>query len=117
MSKGIAIHIFLYIQCFHLPWPLVPTNAPLPMYHHAIGTLNAKLTALPVKGTQIVNGSCEFSCSVTNSLVSLTFPGTVTGIGAVQILVEEAMVTPVMMRCEMSTASVMVYLHLSRAIL
>lgn len=95
----------------------LPTYASIsPSDHHEIGTVNVKLTALPVRGTHIVNGSCGFNCSVTNPLVSLTFPGTVTGIGAEQLFVEDEMVNPVMIFCEVSTLRVMTGLHLSRAI-
>ena len=103
----------IVFECPNAP----PTHASIPPSdHHEIGTLNVRLTALPVRGTHIVNGSCGFNCSVTNPLVSLTFPGTVTGIGAEQLFVEDETVNPVMILWEVSMLRVMTGLHLSRAI-
>lgn len=55
-----------------------------------------KDTGDPVSSTQIVNGSDPI-CSVVNPWVSVTDPGTVTGIDEPQVLPLAVTVTPVML--------------------
>lgn len=64
--------------------------------HSATGCERVKETGDPVNSTQIVNGSDPI-CSVVNPWVSVTDPGTVTGIGAPQVFPLAETVTPVML--------------------